>query len=233
MPRISWRKLSRMAEKSWNSWKFSPSKFSRYTVSSRLFGGEASQCPPYSYWMKLCPVCTISSLMCALAFTYVSYTCRVWHVQYAVETAHGTPDVICQGCRHRGGLWGLKPPQIFSFTLYFIGKNYWLVSNIGFYHSKTSEIGILYYQIREKFSSKVHFYDIFNNRAENFRALRAQWSSSPPHIINCVYAHVCTVVNVMRWNKCQLLTFLMNIIYSPFANPIASMLTSGTTERET
>ena len=32
MPRISWRKLSRMAEKSRNSWKFSPSKVSRYTV---------------------------------------------------------------------------------------------------------------------------------------------------------------------------------------------------------
>ena len=124
MPRISWRKLSRMAEKSWNSWKFSPSKFSRYTVSSRLFGGEASQCPPYSYWMKLCPVCTISSLMCALAFTYASYTCRVWHVhvQYAVETAHGTPDVICQGCRHRGGFGGWSPPRFSALHCILLGR---------------------------------------------------------------------------------------------------------------
>ena len=31
-PQISWRKLSRIAIKPWNSWKFSLSKVSRYTV---------------------------------------------------------------------------------------------------------------------------------------------------------------------------------------------------------
>jgi hypothetical protein len=40
-------------------------------------------------------------------------------------------------------------------------------------------IVILHYQIDQNFSSKVHFYDIFNNCTENFRALRTQWSSSP------------------------------------------------------
>ena len=46
-------------------------------------------------------MCTISSLVCVLAFTYASYTCGVWHVhvQYAVETAHGIPDVICTVCQ--------------------------------------------------------------------------------------------------------------------------------------
>ena len=33
MPKISWRKLLRVAVKSWNSWRFSPSKVSRYMVS--------------------------------------------------------------------------------------------------------------------------------------------------------------------------------------------------------
>ena len=39
----------------------------------------------------------------------------------------------------------------------------------------------------------MHSYDIFNNRAENVRALRMQWSLSPPspphYKINSVYAH--------------------------------------------
>ena len=36
MPKISWRKLLWVAVKSWNSWRFSPSKVSRYTVDTTI-----------------------------------------------------------------------------------------------------------------------------------------------------------------------------------------------------
>ena len=42
------------------------------------------------------PVCTISSLVCVLACTRHIHV----DVQYAVETAHGTPDVICTVRQH-------------------------------------------------------------------------------------------------------------------------------------
>ena len=47
-------------------------------------------------------MCTISSLVCALAFTYIVHVRVIIHVdvQYTVETAHGTPDVICTVCQH-------------------------------------------------------------------------------------------------------------------------------------
>ncbi len=47
MPKISWRKFSRMAVKSRTSWKFSPSKVSRYTVLLIELGQETEVIKPY------------------------------------------------------------------------------------------------------------------------------------------------------------------------------------------
>ena len=64
MPRISWRKFSRMAEKSRNSWTFSPSKVSRYTVSFTVV--------PWKFNSQL--LGNISELSCTCRFRLPSGT---------------------------------------------------------------------------------------------------------------------------------------------------------------
>ena len=122
-------------------------------------------------------------------------------------------EISCKGVdTGGGGALGAEAPQIFSFTLYFIGNNCWLVSSIDFYQSKTS-------QIYENFSSKVHFYDIFNNRTENFLALHAQWSSSPPHYKLCLRPSILSINYVMIQSKIMnSVLFNSLLIVSIFSN---------------
>ena len=69
-----------------------------------------------------------------------------------------------------GGGGGLKPPPPhpdFQVLHYIYWEKLLICS---FYQSRTSKILILHYQIYDNFSSKVNFYDVFNNRAEKSRA---------------------------------------------------------------
>ena len=87
-----------------------------------------------------------------------------------------------------GGFGGSSPPDFQLYIILFWERlltyiKYWLLS---------VNIVILHYRIHENFSSKVHFmtFSITGQKIFARFARNDHQAPPPPHIINCVYAHV-------------------------------------------